>query len=189
MKHYRDSKKLFKLIILAILLIVPIVFSYAETAQEIQNKIIQKDADIQKLEQEIAAYQNELESLGQQKTSLNSSLKQLDITKKKLNADISVTQNKIDKTNLKIESLSSDIGTKQSYINNDTEAIKIGIKQINEIEQGSLLQTLLSSNDFSVIWNDIDNTISVRDKIRENILNLKQIKGELEVTRGQTISA
>ena len=168
---------------------VPIAFSSAETAQEIQNKIIQKDADIQKLEQEIASYQTQLDSLGQQKTSLNSSLKQLDLTRKKLNADIAVTENKIDKTNLTIQNLSSDIGTKQDYINNDTEAIRLGIKQVNETDQTSILQTLLSTNDFTVIWNDVDNLASVRDKIRENILNLKQVKGELEITRGQTISA
>jgi len=189
MKHYLDCKKLFNIIILASLLMVPIAFSSAETAQEIQNKIIQKDADIQKLEQEIASYQTQLDSLGQQKTSLNSSLKQLDLTRKKLNADIAVTENKIDKTNLTIQNLSSDIGTKQDYINNDTEAIRLGIKQVNETDQTSILQTLLSTNDFTVIWNDVDNLASVRDKIRENILNLKQVKGELEITRGQTISA
>lgn len=82
MKRYRDLKKLFSIIILVILFAVPAVFSYAETALEIQNKINQKDSDIQKLEQEIASYQAQLDSLGQQKTSLSSSLKQLDLTKK-----------------------------------------------------------------------------------------------------------
>ncbi|MEK7471345.1 MAG: peptidoglycan DD-metalloendopeptidase family protein [Patescibacteria group bacterium] len=189
MKLFPDYKKLFNIIVLFSLLLIPIAFSYAVTAQEIQNKINQKDSDIQKLEQEIVAYQAQLNDLGQQKTSLNSSLKQLDLTKKKLNADIAVTQNKIDKTNLTIQNLSSDIGNKQDHINNDTEAIRLGIKQMNETEQNGILQTLLSQNNFTVVWNDIDNIVSVRNKIRENIFNLKQVKSELENTRQQTINA
>jgi len=189
MKLYQDYKKLFNIIILVILFAVPAVFSYAQTALDIQNQINQKNSDIQKLEQEITAYQAQLDSLGQQKDSLNNSLKQLDLTKKKLNADMAVTQNKIDKTNLTIQNLSSDISIKQDYINNDTEAIKLGLKQINETDQSSILQTLLSSDDFTVIWNDVDNLSSVREKVRENILNLKKAKGELENTRQQTINA
>ena len=189
MKPCQDYKKLFKFLLFGILLLIPFAFSVAETAQEIQNKINQKNSDINLLEQEIASYQNQLDSLGQQKTSLNNSLKQLDLTKKKLNADISVTQNKIDKTNLTIQNLSSNINTKQSYINNDTEAIKLGLKQMNENDQNGILQTLLSQDDFNVIWNDIDNLASIREKIRENILNLKQAKGELENTKQQTINA
>ncbi|KKR84057.1 MAG: Peptidase M23B family protein [Candidatus Nomurabacteria bacterium GW2011_GWA2_40_97] len=53
----------------------------------------------------------------------------------------------------------------------------------------SILSTLLSENDFTVIWNDIDNIATVREKIRQDIVKLKEIKGELEDTRKETISA
>ena len=171
------------------LILLPFTFSYAETAQEVQNKINQKDSDIKKLQQEIASYQAQLDTLGQQKSSLNSSLKQLDLTKQKLNADISITQNKIDKTNLTIQNLSSDIGNKQDRINNDNKAIALGLKQINEAEQNGVLATLLSDNNFTVAWNDIDNIVSVHDNIRKSILNLKKVKSALEDTRQQTIDA
>src|SRR3989339_303016 len=98
-------------------------------------------------------------------------------------------QNKIDKTNLKIQSLSSDINIKQNVITNHIDSIKLGIEQINEFEQGNILQTLLSENDFTEIWNDIDNIVTIREKIREDIVELKEIKGELEDTRAETVSA
>lgn len=189
MKLYPDYKKQFNIIILAILLMIPALFSYAQTASEIQNIINQKDSDIQKLEEEIAIYQGQLDTLGQQKNSLSTSIKQLDITKKKLNADIAVTQNKIDKTNLKITSLSSDIGVKVDAIANNTDSIRLGIKNINEFEQESLVETILSQNDFTAVWNDIDNIITVREKIREDIVSLKEKKGVLEDTRKVTIDA
>src|SRR3989338_4104757 len=97
MKLYPVYKKQFNITLLVILLIVfiflPVFFIYAQTALELQNKINQKDADINKLEEEIKAYQIELENLGKQKNSLSKSLKELDLTRKKLVADINVTQN------------------------------------------------------------------------------------------------
>jgi murein DD-endopeptidase MepM/ murein hydrolase activator NlpD len=189
MKLYLDYKKLFNIIILAILLAVPVAFSSAQTAQDIQNKISQKDSDIQKLEREIAAYQIQLDSLGQQKSSLNSSLKQLDLTRKKLNADIAVTQNKIDKTNLTIQSLSSNINDKEDNIKNNIDSIKLEIRNINEFEDKSIIENLLSKDDFTVVWNDIDNMVTVRERIREDVVKLEQIKGALEDTRKATVNA
>ncbi len=189
MKLYQSYKKRSVFLLFGILLIIPTVFSYAQTAQDIQNKISQKDSDIARLEQEITSYQSQLDTILEQKNSLSKSIRELDLTKKKLIADINVTQNKIDKTNLTIESLSSDIGDKENTIANNTESIKLGIRQTNEFEQGNILETLLSQNDFTAIWNDIDNILTVREKIRQDIIKLKEIKGTLEDTRKETISA
>src|SRR3989338_3308806 len=189
MKLYPAYKKQFNILALIILLIIPVSFSYAENAQELQEKINQKDADIDKLEEEIKVYQAELDNLDKQKSSLSGSIKQLDVTKKKLVTDISVTQKKIDKTNLKIQSLSTDIKSKQDFIMNNIESIKLEIRKTNELELNNVLQTLLSEDDFTTIWNDIDNIITVREKIRKDIIRLRKIKGELEDTRKETISA
>lgn len=189
MKHYLDYKKLFSLLLFGILLLIPIAFSSAQTVQDIQNKINQKDSDIQALEKEIAAYQTQLDGLGQQKNSLSKSLKELDLTRKKLNADIAVTQNKIDKTNLTIQNLSSDINNKESTIENNVDSIKLEIRNVNELEQNSLIENLVSQNNFTVIWNDIDNMITVRESLRKNIIKLQQIKNQLEDTRAATIDA
>ena len=189
MKLCPDYKKLFNAIVLIILLAIPAAFSSAQNVADLQNKISQKDSDIAKLEEEIRAYQTELDSIGEQKNSLSKSIKELDVTKKKLVADINVTQKKIDKTNLKIESLSSDIGSKQDIIENNTESIELGIRRTNELELNNVLENLLSMDDFTSIWNDIDNMATVHEKIREDIIQLKKVKGELENTKKATISA
>src|SRR5687767_9505498 len=123
----RISNKLFSILVIAIL-VVPPGISTAQTAGEIRSKINQTSEDIAKLEAQIRQYQSELDALGKQKNSLSVSIKQLDLTKKKLTTDISVTQNKIDKTNLTIQSLSSDIGDKESSIRNNTDSIKLEIR-------------------------------------------------------------
>ncbi|MEX2028907.1 MAG: peptidoglycan DD-metalloendopeptidase family protein [Candidatus Paceibacterota bacterium] len=193
MKRYHDYKKhnsfLLSLMLLGILIIPPFAFLHAQTVQEIRSKIDQKSSEILKLEEQIRIYQNELNNLGKQKDSLSVSIKQLDVTRKKLNADISVTQNKIDKTNLEIQSLSSDIGDKESSIRTNTDFIKSEIRRMNELENTSLIETVLSHNNFTIIWNDIDNIITVRESMRDNINQLQETKIVLEDTREQTIEA
>lgn len=197
MKHYQDynmhKKQLVSLIFCLVLLVsigfVPSLFSYAQTADEIQDKINQRNADIAKLEQDIRAYQAELDTLGKQKSSLSVSIKQLDLTKKKLQTDIAVTEKKIDQTNEKINGLSSDIGDKEGAILNHRDSIALGLRETNELELEDIIHTILSENDFTSIWNDIDNRAKVRESIIENISSLRTTKGALEVTRSSTIDA
>jgi len=189
MKLYQDCKKQFSFIILALLIIVPIAFSCAQTAEELNAKISQKNADIDKLEKEIKQYQSQLNDLAKEKNSLNVSLKQLDLTRKKLVADIAITENKIEKTNFKIQELSLEINNKEDTITRDIDAIKIEIRKTNEFDLDSMIETILSENSFTNMWNDIDNMAVVREKIREKIIELKQIKSDLEDTRKETMDA
>ena len=103
MKLYYAYKRLFSYILICFLLILPVVFSYAQNTSDLNIKINQRNTDIAKLEQEIAQYQIQLNEISKQKSSLSGSIKQLDLTRKKLETDILVTQKKIEKTNLTIQ--------------------------------------------------------------------------------------
>ncbi len=192
MKQSTDYKKLsvFKLIVFFALLVLPMLFLHAQTADELKNKIDQKSSEIEKLEKDIASFQSQLNTLGKQKSTLAGSIKELDLTKKKLNADISVTQNKIDKKNLEIQGLSSDISVHETNIDNNREVISTQLRSIDEYERSGLTETILSTEkDFTNIWNDIDNMLSLREQITDHIADLKKSKGELEDTREVSIEA
>ena len=202
MKLYHAYKKQFNVIVFIVSLIGFYFFpplrwiageaiSHAQTttAASIQAQINQKNSDIASLQQEIASYQSELDTLGQQKDSLSTQIKELDITKKSLNANIAVTQNKIDATNLTIQNLSSDINTKQDYINTEIQSISDEIKTTSEYDNTSLLETMLSDNDFTAAWNDINSISAVRESLSKNITDLQTSKGQLENTRTQTVAA
>src|SRR3990167_9571753 len=169
MRQSKDYKRQFKSSLLALslisLLALPGFFIHAQTAedlQNLQNKIRERDLSIDALEAEIAQYQKELNGLGKQKNSLSKSIKELDLTRKKLNADIAVTEKKIEKTNLKIGSLSDDIGDKQASIENNLDSIKLDIRKTNELETNNILEVMLSESDFTLMWNEIDNIAAVR---------------------------
>ena len=189
MKHYQGYKKLFNIAILIFLFAIPFGFILAQTATEIQQQIAQKNNDIDRLEKEIQTYQNQLDAISKQKSSLNGSIQELDLTRKKLIADISITNTKIERTNLKIASLSKDIKTKQGSSTNNTKAIESGIKRINEFDEQSFIEGLLSTRDFAEVWNDVDNLATIREKIISETRELEQIKGELEDTRDETVDA
>ncbi|MBI2594816.1 MAG: peptidoglycan DD-metalloendopeptidase family protein [Candidatus Colwellbacteria bacterium] len=189
MKPYPGLKKQFSALFILVALTTPLVFLSAQTATEIKNRIEEKDTEIRKLEKEIAAYQSELEGLDKQKDSLQNSLRELELTRKKLNTDIAVTENKIEKTNLKISDLSRDIGDKEASIKNNTDSIGQGIRSMNELENKSLVQTVLSDQNYGAVWTDLDNMISVRESLREQIAALRKSKVELEDTRTETIAA
>jgi murein DD-endopeptidase MepM/ murein hydrolase activator NlpD len=189
MKLYKDYKTLFRVLLLVILLIAPVLFSCAQTANEINQKISQKNIDIDALEKEIASFQAQLDDLGKQTKSLKVSLAELDLTRQKLNADISVTEKKISNTNLKISGLSSQIINKQNSIENDINAIRVELKTTAELEDISISEIILSKNTFSDAWNDIDNMSSVQQKIKEKITELKKNKIELENTKKVTTEA
>ncbi len=192
MRLSKDYKKYFNngiYFVVFFAFLLPFIFLHAQTAQDLQNKISQKDSDITALEREIAIYQAELNTIGNQKNTLAGEIKKLDVTKKKLLADINVTQKKIDKTNIIIAGLVNDIGDKQESISIDLESIKNGIRKTNEFEQNSLIGVLLSEGDFTSAWNDIDNIITVRDSINEHILDLKYAKIELEGAKAVNVKA
>src|SRR5258708_5440898 len=52
-----------------------------------------------------------------------------------------------------------------------------------------MVEILLSEHNFSSVWNDIDTMATVYSRVREQIIKLKQIKGQLEDTRNETINA
>ncbi|MBY0376739.1 peptidoglycan DD-metalloendopeptidase family protein [Patescibacteria group bacterium] len=188
-KIEQNISAVFALLLFFSFLFFPIYKSSAETAAQIKEKIDQRNSDIDSLEREIKQYQAQIDDLGKQKSSLASSIAELDLNKKKLNADISVTQKKIDNTTAKINSLSSDIGHKENSISSATDAIALDIKRTNEFEKSSLVEVLLSDEDFTSVWNDLDNMATIESRIRQNIKELRTVKVELEGTRTVTIAA
>jgi murein DD-endopeptidase MepM/ murein hydrolase activator NlpD len=188
-KDYKIAyKNIFSFIIFSVFLSVPLFFSFAQNT-DIVNRINEKSADIERIEREIKAYQQELNSLGQQSKTLSSTIKELDLTRKKLNADISLSQKKIDRANIKIQELGLGIGDKEQKIAFNTTAIIRAIKETNELENNSIMQVILSGEKFSSIWEKIDNMMTVKESLNQNIKDLHMVKTELEDNREETITA
>jgi septal ring factor EnvC (AmiA/AmiB activator) len=104
------------LIILCLLSPILAVTGFAETEEELKSKIDDRNNQIKQLEEDIKQYNIEVTNAVNEGQTLQSTLKTLDLTKKKITTDITLTEKKIDKTNLTIEQIGLGIDKTQNNI-------------------------------------------------------------------------
>lgn len=158
----------------------------AASVEELQSKIDARNQSIKQLEAEIAQYKTQLDTVGKQKTTLQSTIKELDLTQKKLATDILLTGKKIEATTLTIEQLDKDIAQKEKQIGTGTEIVHESIVTLNDKEQTSLLETLLSSPKTSAVWDEAERIIELRDGIRTHLNTLRDLRAALQSKRSES---
>ncbi len=158
----------------------------AASVEELQSKIDEHNQSIKQLEAEIAQYRSQLDTVGRQKTTLQNTIKELDLTQKKLAADLLLTGKKIESATLTIEQLDRDIATKEKQIGASTLVIHEGIVELDEKDQMSLLETLLSSPKTSAMWDEVERLIELRDGIRTHLNKLKNLRAALQSKRAES---
>ena len=146
----------------------------------LKSKITGRSDKIKDLEKDISSYQKQLQKIGKEKSSLQREVKTLDITRKKLSTDIRVTENKVSTTSLNIKKLSIEIRKKEEGISASLDVIKATIRRINEIENNSLVEFVLSSDNISDLWKDIDTFQQFQSGMGKKVHELQSMKSLLE---------
>lgn len=170
-------------IYLFIFLFFPVFAAFATTAEELQNKINERNTTIAKLEEEIKAYTQNLNQTSEQKKTLQSAIQTLETTRKKLDKEISLTQEKIGTENIKIDIYSGDIKDKESMISQHKDAMQKSMIILNEKGTGNFLNIILSNDSISSAWEDISNISDIQDSFSKSVALLKKDKIELEASK------
>jgi murein DD-endopeptidase MepM/ murein hydrolase activator NlpD len=152
----------------------------ANTIDDIQDKIDIANKNRAALEKEIAGYQGQLKVIGAQANTLQSTIKSLDISTNKIVTEVKLVENNINKTQYTIEDTSLQINNKKREINLGQSAIKETLRLIDESDQTSIWEILLSTDDLAGFWTNIENTFQVQTRIGEEITTVKSIKANLE---------
>ncbi|MEO8638198.1 MAG: peptidoglycan DD-metalloendopeptidase family protein [Candidatus Taylorbacteria bacterium] len=155
----------------------------AQNIDQLKQKIEESNATIQKLEQEIGQYRTQVEAVGKEAKTLQSSVKTLDITQQKLVTDIKVTENKIDSASLTIEKVNLEIGNTEKEIKGSLASLGTILRNINENDESSLLESFLSHSEMSEFWNDVEGMSKLQAEVRNKMAILKSLKSELEAKR------
>jgi len=158
----------------------------ATEAEDLQEKIEERNANIKELEAEIKKYQAEADKTSATAMTLASTIKSLQSTGKKLDTDIKLTQNKISIASLTIKKLSGDISDKQDRINKSQKAISEQLRIMNENDATPIIQEFLSKKNISDTWNNIWQLINLQTRLRGHIADLNGTKIELEVDKKET---
>lgn len=160
--------------------------AHAQTASELQQQINEHNAQIAALDKEIAQYQIQLDAVGSKKKTLQNTLSQLDLLIKKATASINSTKKKISTTQLEIQQLAKGIARKQTSIDTGSAGLMESLRRLNETEVQPLVIRVLSSEDISAAWVDVDAAQTLQSAIREQIAELATEKQSLSDTKAAT---
>ncbi|MFH0852181.1 MAG: peptidoglycan DD-metalloendopeptidase family protein [bacterium] len=166
-------------IVLTVLVGAP-VLALAETQEELQRQIQDKQAQIQELEKQIAAYNEEIKNQKSLESSLSKQIKSMETQIKQLEAEIKLTKTKISATTLKIQGLSADITVQEAQIQKQKTNLAETIRLINEYDQTTPLHMVMASANFSAILNQVQFTDNLQQGLKEKLDEIKALKGQLE---------
>jgi len=172
-----------KIFLLAIFIIGGV--SNAETVDQLQAKIDAANENREQLEKEITKYQGQLKVIGEQATTLQNTIKSLDVSTSKVTTEVKLVENNIDQTSYTIEDTGYEINNKEKQIQKGNLVIREALQQINEADSQSIWEILLSNDDLSVFWDDMENIIQVQAKVSEQVSTIKDIKVSLEIAKAK----
>src|SRR5690606_890198 len=107
---------------------------------------------IQQLQREEEELQRQLNAVAGQKQTLQSVIKSIDLSRQQTGTQISLTQNRISSTNLKLEELSYDIKDTEELIALDQRTLARSIRTMAEAGDISLVEQVFASGDLTELW-------------------------------------
>ena len=161
------------------LMALPAASAHAAATSTVQQQIDAANTEIQNLETQITAYQNQLTALGSQKETLQNAVNQLDVSRQKVNANISVTQAKLNQTTLKLTQLGGSISDKTTRIAANKDAVGASLRSIEQSDETTLVEQILSVNGLENAWQDIANRTTLNAALRADTETLMSTKASL----------
>lgn len=188
-KPKRYSKRFVALFFCLVALFVSIRIVRAQTAEELKNKIDAHSQTIEQLQAEIDAYQKQLDSIRTEKQSLSNEVQDLDLTAKKFNSQISLTNKKIDSKNNDIKNLGTQISDKTSAITAARLGLADSIQFVNETDEVSLTEALLSADSLGGFWRSVDTAYAFQESVRDEVSTLNKARVGIEQSKSKAESA
>lgn len=151
----------------------------AQSAEELQSKIQERNKIIQQLNGEIQQYQGQINKVNREANTLQNAIKTLDLSQKKLSTELQLTVSNIGKTELTLQELAFEIQRKEDAIRRNSRAVAEVIRTMNEASDTSIIETLLTKPNISAVWNDVETMEQFESEMRDYVMKLKQAQTEL----------
>jgi len=185
-----------KTILLSGLFLVILFFAFPPNkiiSSESNNEEVnteENDIKIDQIKEEIRQVQSEVD-----KQALEIKAKQKEV--RTLKSEVSIYENRIYKNELevketkltteeaefKIEETENEISESETSIEKDRALLKNFVQLLYSYEQDSMLEMLMTKENISDFFNEVDAVESVKDEIFETIVNLKNEKVEAELQK------
>lgn len=178
---FSTKKEILKIFLLMIF--VSPLYVFSDEITQIQSKIDERNKQIIELEKEISTWETKINKISKEKQTLDKEVRSLNATISKLKTDINLNQLQINKTIDNIDSLSEDISSKGKKIDINRLAVSDSIRKVNETESNSMIEILLSGNELSDFWIDVDEIKSFQKSVNNKTKDLIKLKANLETDK------
>jgi murein DD-endopeptidase MepM/ murein hydrolase activator NlpD len=150
--------------------------SGASSGTELERRLEQARREREALTAEQRRLQVELDAVSKQTSSLAGAVKSLDATRRKLANDLSLTQAKINSSNLNLRMLESSMEDKAKQIESHRQAIASTIKLLADYSSRSLVLDILTYDKLSDLWSDEGRLGDFSERLQDEIQLLRQTR-------------
>lgn len=152
----------------------------AAYVDELKAKIDEKNRQKQQIEKEISDLEQKTISTSKDAKTLEGTIKTLNASKDKIQADIKATENRIEIANLSIEKIGIEINNTQERIQTNTDAISSAFRKIDAAEGTSFIETILTYDNVSTLWDEVETLLRFQIGVKKNIGELKILRNDLQ---------
>ncbi|KKW35904.1 hypothetical protein A2852_02330 [Candidatus Adlerbacteria bacterium RIFCSPHIGHO2_01_FULL_54_23] len=171
-----------RFLLLALFLLLP-VWAIAQTPEEIQQSIEKSNAEIERLRQEIAVLQRDLNAVGEQKQTLQSAIKGIDLQVQKLTKSIALTNAQIAQKDREIRALAGDITETGADIIQSQGGVAESLRELDKLDREPLAGLLLEGVSLSALFDQAATLSSMRSQLQNRIEDLSALKTNLQDTK------
>jgi murein DD-endopeptidase MepM/ murein hydrolase activator NlpD len=161
------------------------VFADEEKIKELEGKIGDLKDQRDQIQKEINELQQKVSATSAEANTIDAKVRELKATQAKIQKDISLTQNQIKKSQLTLEKLDLEITDKQELANKKMDALSESIRQMNLMQSESLIETILSYDNFSEFWNKIESLNQFQNELSSNLDELRRVHAELRIKHSE----
>jgi murein DD-endopeptidase MepM/ murein hydrolase activator NlpD len=156
----------------------------ADTATStLQSQIDTTNAQIKQLQDEIAKLQQQLTTTTTQKQTLQNAITALNLNIQKLQKNITLTQAQITQKDSQISQLDTTISTTTSTVAQLQSDVANSLRQLDMLDQESLLSVLLSGGTLSSFFDQAENLSALRIEVENKIEELSNLKKTLQTNK------
>jgi murein DD-endopeptidase MepM/ murein hydrolase activator NlpD len=158
-----------------------------ESAEELRQKITDSQKQLEEIEKEIRKYEAQLNEVGAEKSSLQKAIRELDLSRSKVKEDIRATEKKMSITNTEIEELKREIHIKELEIKKNKNAIAESFRNVDEIENQTMLEIILGYDSLAEVWDVIEQQSLLQYSLQKSIKKLNALKKEYEDAKNKSL--
>ncbi|MAZ30004.1 hypothetical protein CL655_01840 [bacterium] len=157
----------------------------AQTVEELKAQIADREARLGEIEREIAEFEAALQEVGAERSTLEAAIRALELERRKISADIQYTEGLITNTDLEISKLTIEINSTLRDIGENRDAIAEIIRTIDEIDDETMVEILLTNEHLSDFWTQLDDLDTIRNAVGEQVRQLQALQANLENNRAE----